>query len=382
MMILVQSFLNELSFIAKSWWRIAYLFAMPLAIIVAIAAMVYDGVARELPIVLVDNDSSTLSRNINEKLNSSPVVKIIARENNLENAKNYIISEKALVIIYIPRGAQDGLLRANIKPIYIFNNATYLSTAGLAASEAKSSISSAISSFLEDSLSKRGLPNFHFKTPQVNISVLMNPQTSFEWYFQAMIIPASLHLLIACMTALVAGRSTGLMADENISPPKNTTNKILAIWGRCLVYVLVVTIYAALWLFWISGIRGWQINGSTLLIIIGFVMLFGGTAAISIFLVILTKDVITTMSFSAVYAGSSMAYSGGTLPLNGAIAFAKIWSAAIPFAHFLTLQMDQFLGASTKVALPQIGILSLYIIIPTYLSFILLFIKDKKEAAI
>lgn len=381
-MILVQSFLDELSFIAKSRWRIAYLFAMPLAIIVAIAAMVYDGVARELPIVFVDNDSSTLSRNINENLNSSSIVKIIARENNIESAKNYIISEKAFAIIYIPRGAQDGILRGNIKPIYIFSNATYLSTAGLAAGEAKSAVNSAINNFIEDSLRKRGIHNFHFKPPQVNISVLMNPQTSFEWYFQAMIIPASLHLLIACMAALVAGRSTGLMTDENIFPPKSATDKILAIWGRCLVYVSVITIFAALWLLWISGIRGWQINGSTLLIIIGFFMLFAGTAAISVFSVILTKDVITTMSFSAIYAGSSMAYSGGTLPLNGAIAFAKIWSATIPFSHFLRLQMDQFLGASAKVALPQIGILSLYIIIPTCLGFILLFIKDKKEAAI
>lgn len=376
----VQSFIDELNYIAKSGWRIAYLFAFPLAIIIAVAAMVYNGVARELPIVVVDNDSSAISRKINENLNSAPNIKIIAKENNLENAKKYIVSEKAYLIVYIPHGAQDGLLRANIKPIFIFTNATYLSTAGFAASAAKEAINAAISDFFAENLRKRGLANFHFRPAQVNISVLMNPQTSFEWYLQAMIIPASLHLLIACMAALVTARCLGLMKGAAVLLPPKAIDKLSTIWARCFVYVLVVTISAAIWLCWISGIRGWQINGSTLLIIFGFFMLFAGTVAITIFAVLLTKDAITTMSFSAVYAGSSMAYSGGSLPLNGAIAFAKIWSAAIPFSHFLTLEMDQFLGASAKVALPQIGILSLYIIIPTLLGFFILLIGNKKGA--
>ena len=379
-MIWAQHFLDELNFIAKSRWRVAYLFAFPLAIIIAVAAMVYNGVARDLPIVVVDNDSSAMSQKINANLNSAANIKIIANEDNLENAKKYIASEKAYVIVYIPRGAQDGLLRANIKPVFIFTNATYLSTAGFAAGSARDAVNTAISDFFTESLRKRGLPSFHFRPAQVNISVLMNPQTSFEWYLQAMIIPASLHLLIACMAALVTARCLGLMKSETVSMPPSVKDKILAIWARCFVYVLVITISAALWLCWISGVRGWKINGSTILIIIGFFLLFAGTAAISIFSVILTKDTITTMSFSAVYAGSSMAYSGGSLPLNGAIAFAKIWSAAIPFSHFLTLEMDQFLGVSAKVALPQIGILSLYIIIPTIFGFVILLIRNKKGA--
>jgi ABC-2 type transport system permease protein len=53
-------------------------------------------------------------------------------------------------------------------------------------------------------------------------------------------------------------------------------------------------------------------------------------------------------SLSALYAGSALAYSGGSLPIEGAPTVARFWHQVLPFTHYLTAQMDQFLGAPAR----------------------------------
>ena len=55
-------------------------------------------------------------------------------------------------------------------------------------------------------------------------------------------------------------------------------------------------------------------------------------------------------SLSALYAGSALAYSGGSLPIEGAPTVARFWHQVLPFTHYLTAQMDQFLGAPARQA--------------------------------
>ena len=378
--ILLGSFIGEVKRIGKSPWLMLLLFGVPLGIIVAIVAMVSAGVARNFPIVLVDNDNSTLSRKIIDNLNASPNAKIIARTPNLEDAKSMLRSQDAMVIVYIPQDTQKNFTRGNIRPVYIFYNAAFLSTGGLAMDAAQKAVSAAIEDATIEQLHKRGLPEFRMRMLRVNSTILYNAQTSFEWYFQALIIPASLHLFIGCMVAISSLRAFGLLDGEDCGEIySNPFAMLLNLIGRAMPYVIVVTLYACAWLVWIVGFKGWQVEGSIGAIVCGLWLLYMGTAAISIYLICLLRDAITTMSFSAVYAGSAIAYSGGTLPLNGGSKIAEVWSKIIPYTHYLNLQMDQFLGAPFSVAMPQIAILSLYTIIPLILCVPIIWLKGRNK---
>lgn len=145
-----------------------------------------------------------------------------------------------------------------------------------------------------------------------------------------------------------------------------------ALAGKLVPYVLVITAWGAAWLIWIAGVRGWQPSGSLWLILIGQFVLLAATALISALLVAATRETSTALAVSAIYAGSALAYSGGSLPIKGASLFARGWSGLLPFSHYLDLQMDQWLGAPAIVALRQMGLLSLYILIPGALTLLLL----------
>ena len=87
------------------------------------------------------------------------------------------------------------------------------------------------------------------------------------------------------------------------------------------------------------------------------------TAAISALLVAGAKRVGTALSLTAIYAGSALAFSGGTLPLNGASWLAVGWSAVLPYPHYLALAMDQALGSPPALALRPGAVLLGYVLI-------------------
>ena len=76
----------------------------------------------------------------------------------------------------------------------------------------------------------------------------------------------------------------------------------------------------------------------------------GATSENSALLVAGARRVGTALSLTAIYAGSALAFSGGTLPLNGASWLAVGWSAILPYPHYLALAMDQALGSPPALA--------------------------------
>ena len=97
-----------------------------------------------------------------------------------------------------------------------------------------------------------------------------------------------------------------------------------------LPFVAAISLWGIVWLLHLTLARGWRIEGSLPLIALGQTLFYAATAAIAALLVAVTRETATALSASAVYAGSALAYSGATLPLNGANAFAHIWSNVLP----------------------------------------------------
>ncbi|WP_447410796.1 hypothetical protein, partial [Clostridium perfringens] len=55
----------------------------------------------------------------------------------------------------------------------------------------------------------------------------------------------------------------------------------------------------------------------------------------------------------------ALAYSGASLPLNGGILFARVWSSVLPLTHYVALEMDQTIGVSLATWGRQAAVLAL-----------------------
>ena len=351
----------ELAHLRGCRWDLAMLTLMPAALLFAMGAMLFGGVARELPIAVVDHDATSASRAIVRAVDASPAVRIVSVGGDLPDALTLVRREQAWAIVEIPRGVGRGVARGTVPAIHIRYQASFLSTGTQAVRGISSAVTAASAELVAAQLSAHGLPPLRVTPLTVQVTALYNAATSFEWYLLSLINPAVLHLLTACVTVMALGRE---LRDKSLSAWARASGGVAgAVFGKMLPYVAAMSLWGVAWLLYLTLARGWRVEGSIALIVAGQSLFYLGTACISALLVAVTHETAMGLSASAVYAGSALAFSGATLPLDGGSGFARIASAILPLTHYLALQMGQFVGDAAGSAVGPILALLAYVAI-------------------
>ena len=351
----------ELAHLRGCRWDLAMLTLMPAALLFAMGAMLFGGVARELPIAVVDHDATSASRAIVRAVDASPAVRIVSVGGDLPDALTLVRREQAWAIVEISRGVGRGVARGTVPAIHIRYQASFLSTGTQAVRGISSAVTAASTELVAAQLSAHGLPPLRVTPLTVQVTALYNAATSFEWYLLSLINPAVLHLLTACVTVMALGRE---LRDKSLSAWARASGGVAgAVFGKMLPYVAAMSLWGVAWLLYLTLARGWRVEGSIALIVAGQSLFYLGTACISALLVAVTRETSTGLSASAVYAGSALAFSGATLPLDGGSGFARIASAILPLTHYLALQMGQFVGDAAGSAVGPILALLAYVAI-------------------
>jgi ABC-2 type transport system permease protein len=83
-------------------------------------------ILRKIPIAVVDNDLSELSRRIVDILDASGAVSVAVRANTLADARFALNRGEAFAVVGIPPGAQHDVLKGNTLHLPIYADATYL----------------------------------------------------------------------------------------------------------------------------------------------------------------------------------------------------------------------------------------------------------------
>ena len=335
--------LRELQFIRGSAVACLALFVLPAASLLLMAAMLSQGALRALPIGVVDEAHSPASRAVLEAVVAQPELRVDSAYASVAEAHAALRDGRIWAYIAIPHGFVP-VMRGGEETLLIRSNAAYLSIGSVLERALERSVSGAVRAVWKDAEGLQGLGRQAM--PQVQVSVLFNPQASFEWFLQALVQPAILHLFAACLGAYAMSRVLGGIDGRAFARwRRESGGGWVALAAKFTPYLLVMGAWGAAWLIWLVGVRGWRVQGSLAMIWLGQWMLFAASMALSGVLVALVRKPAFAFSATALYAGSALAYSGGSLPIDGAPSWVRVWSQSLPFTHYLTLQMDQFLGA-------------------------------------
>jgi ABC-2 type transport system permease protein len=320
--------------------------------------MLFQGVVRELPVAVVDEDQSTLSRAIVRDVDASPTVRVVPAR-DLPTAFSEVRSERVQAVLYIPHGLVQGFVRPPAAAVQIFYQSLFFSTGTTVSKAMNTAVTDSLEENAPDILSSHGLPAARRLEPRVQITILGNPAGSLEWFLSGLIQPCVLQLYVACMTVVALGRE---LREESLADwARQSGGLVGALAGKFLPYVIVTSLFGVAWIVWLVLFRGGRVEGSLPLIVVGQAILYAGTAAISGLLVAAIRKIFDPLVISVVYAGTAIAYSNASLSLNEGSAVARFWSQAIPYRHYIDFQMGQFLGTPFSEALYPLGALALYI---------------------
>jgi ABC-2 type transport system permease protein len=349
----------ELAHLRHSRWDLAMLTLMPAVLLFVMGAMLFGGVARDLPIAVVDHDGTGASRAIQRDLDAAPAIHVVSVGGDMAAALTLVRRERAWAIVEIPQGVGAGLARGTAPAIHILYQGSFLSTGTEARLGITAAVSSATGDLIGAELTAHALPAPRLSPLTVQATALYNAATSFEWYLLALVDPAVLHLLTACVTVMALGRE---LRDKSLGAwARSTGGAFPALAGKLLPYVAAMSGWGIAWILYLTLARGWRVEGDIALIVMAQALFYAGTACISALLIAITRETATGLSASAVYAGSALAFSGATLPLDGGSLFARIVSSILPLTHYLALQMGQFTGDAFSTAVPPLACLLVYV---------------------
>ncbi|MPW44346.1 ABC transporter permease [Acinetobacter guerrae] len=335
--------LRELRYLLHNKWDLAMVIIAPLFIILLFSSMFYKGKPDHLPIAIIDQDQSELSRNIDRYLSLNQTLDIKYRTQNQTEVEHLLNQTKIWGYVHIPAGAEQRLVNAQDAQISIAFNQSFFSVGNTISSAMLLGTLNGIADFAGQSYLSNVLPYLSMPTPNVKISTLYNPNLSYEFYLEPFLIPAILHLLLCCCVAFAIGQELKRNTVKNWA---NQHDYIRALFAKVLVYVVIFTLWTWVWMFWLIVIRGWFIAGSLVLILAGQVLLYFSYAFISSTVVLASKNLGRTFGFIAVYGGSSLSFAGVTLPLNNAPIFTQFWSMIIPYTPYARLQTEQWVVGS------------------------------------
>jgi ABC-2 type transport system permease protein len=337
-----------------------------LAILPALAlfltyAIFSAGLPRELPVAVVDQDHSRLSRQLVRMIDATPTVRVAARPADPEEAKELVLRGEVYAWVQVPAGLERDVKRGGAEPLVAYTNAQLLVPASLVKRDlmaATSTLSAGIKLRRMRAAGETAAAALARVEPvRADIHPLYNPQLNYVSYIFVALFPTLLHVfvLVAAVNS-VGGELREGTAGEWLAAGRGSLARCLA--GKLLPSTLAFTAVAAVAMAALFRGVGVPMRGSVPVLVAGTILFVLAYQAIGVALVGVFPSLRFATSVAAFLASPAFAYAGVTFPTAAMPAFARTWSALLPLTHYLRLLVEQAMkGSPAPFCAPEIAAL-------------------------
>ena len=162
--------LLELRYLLNNRWDLCLVTLAPLCMIVLFSSMFSQGKPEHLPIAIIDQDQSELSRNIEKYVSHNSTLDIVIISQSPDEVERLLNQTKIWGYISIPAGAEQRLVQAEDAEISIVFNQSYFSVGNSISSAMLVSTVEAIADFTGHNYLENIIPYVDIPTPNVKIT--------------------------------------------------------------------------------------------------------------------------------------------------------------------------------------------------------------------
>ncbi|WP_064609611.1 ABC transporter permease [Photobacterium sp. J15] len=365
------------SLLRREWqllWSDGWLRAMvtwlPVVLFLIMWGIFSAGIARDLPIGVVDLDHSRLSRQLIRNLDASPTIEVSQSFVSVEQGSHALRGTDVYALVVIPEHLEKNTLLGYAPEVTTFNNSQFILIAKLVNSaivQAHGTLNASI-----DTLKKMaGGATVPVQALGQAVSIrsqitpLYNRNNHYGQFIVSAAVPAIWQIMMVVTTILSLAavmRWQGLSCWLGDAPVRNLLAKFVP-------YTCMFWLQGMLFLWFMYGYLGWPMNGSWTILLLAQLLTVIACQGIGALFLLLTLDPTKAMSFAAGFTAPAFAFVGVTFPATDMPAFAQFWRSMLPVTHYLEVQVHQVNhGQSLAVAWPQLAVLFVFIL-PLLLAF-------------
>ncbi|MBW3498920.1 ABC transporter permease [Janthinobacterium sp. NKUCC08_JDC] len=360
---------EPVSALAREWrrlrgdfWDFGMLSWIPVVLCGMLWLVFSAGIARDLPIVVIDNDNSTLSRQLTRWLDASPGIKVAAKVVSSDEALHRLRERTAFGYLLIPDDFERKLLGGRQATVQWLYNAQFSSHAGALLRDVRT-VSTTLSAGIEMTARvKKGMSGVQaaaqFEPIRTTLNSLYNENISYEAFLTLALMPAMLQIFIVVAIVTSIGRE---LRDGTVPQwlASARGNWLRAIGAKLLFPLIAYCALALLYLLFFSLARGWAVAGSLPALLLSMLLLVLAYCGLATLLIAATLSLRLALSGAAFITAPAFAFAGQAFPLMAMPAPARAWAEALPLTHYLQLQTKYWLaGAPWRYGVQEMLILA------------------------
>ena len=346
---------------AVVWW-------LPLALVLFFAIFFSQEVVGSLPIAVVDEDDSYLSRRLVGMLYASHEVADVEEMTDIAEAKQQLLSGGVVGVVEIPDDFARNLLSGRPAEVVYYDSGTNISTASLSAKGVQTAVSSFNVGVVLQRAEIRGAMPDEAMAQAMPIAFstygLFNPWLNYAYYvgpcFWAMV------LIISSMLSTIYALGEELRYGTLLEWLNSANGSLLAaLMGKLAPITVALWLLTTVVAMLIFGLFGAPMCGSWLMLVLGSAVLIMAYQAVAIFVVALTASFRLSLSLGGGYSVLAFTFSGVTFPTMAMFSAVQPFTRLFPYTYFMELYIDQAVrGVEWWRSMSDIAAMLLFCLLP------------------
>ncbi|MFT6924711.1 MAG: ABC-2 type transport system permease protein [Psychromonas sp.] len=323
-------------------WLLSSLTWIPILIALSIWWIFSQGVARDLPIAVVDLQRSSLSRLLVREFDATASLKVEYAFPDIGSAKNAFVGNKIYAYMVIPKNFDRDIYIGRAPQVTVFYNSQFILIGKLingAAQQAHGTFNAQVGIINQLAKGNNTRASAFAKTVsiQTQITPLFNKNVNYAQFLVSAIVPALWQIVVVASTILFLTanhRIYGLKRMLGAAPLKN-------LLSLSVFYLPVFLIQGWAFLIWFYCILDWPMAGSFLPLLYSQLITVIACMILGAFFFFLTLEPARALSFAGAFTAPGFAFMGVTFPVTDMGTLARIWRSLLPISHYIEAQISQ-----------------------------------------
>lgn len=341
---------------------------LPLLSMLLFVAIFSRGVPSDLPIAIVDNDNTPLSRKVINMIEATPETAVRYKIANSIEGERLIRQSAAGAMVIIPANFEKDILGMTPTTIGAYISGVNILENGLISKGLQTSIVTFSAGIKTEILTKQGVAKSQAITQAIPISIdrhiLFNPYTNYSYYLLPSFLPMMILIFTVLSTIFAIGSELKCSTTEEwIRTAQGSITVALA--GKLTPMITLMTMMAAVMFILLFEFVGVPMQGNIWILLISCFVFILAYISVAIFIIAITADMRLAMSLGGGYSVMAFSFSGLTFPAMAMHEVIQWFGRLFPFTYFTEIMIDQALrGAPIGNSLTQLSYMMIFLLLP------------------
>lgn len=295
-----------------------------------------DGLPSDLPIGIVDNDKSSMSRDFIRQLDATQIGRTILFD-DFSDARLAMQRGEITSVCVIPEGMYADV-NANRRPTFSYYlNGLYFVSGALAYKDILTMINLTNGAVQRQVLRAKGLNEAEIMNKiqpvYTDTHQIGNVYTNYGYYLTNILLPGTLQMLVVILLIYSLGSELKYGTSRHLMQ-KSCGSITVVLCGKLLVYTVLFSIMGVVLMLLLYSWCKFPIAGSVWNMLPAIILLVLASEAVAIFIIGCLPVPRLALSIGALYCVLGFSLSGFTLPAEALPAWIQGLCVAFPLRHY------------------------------------------------